>query len=84
MLVIGEDSSYHENNMVWAYDTATKHLDRIVTLPKGAEATSPFWYPNVNGFGYLLLVTQHPNIRSEYNGQSGVGALGPIRGLDRR
>lgn len=84
VLVIGEDSSYHENNMVWAYDTATKHLDRIVTLPKGAEATSPFWYPNVNGFGYLLLVTQHPNIRSEYNGQSGVGALGPIRGLDRR
>jgi len=78
-LIIGEDSHYHENNVVWAYDTKEKRLDRIITLPKKAEATSPFWYEDIGGFSYLLLVTQHPDTKSEHAGESSVGVLGPIK-----
>lgn len=81
ILVIGEDSSYHENNMVWSYNIKTKSLQRIMALPRGAEATSPFWYKDINGFGYLLLVVQHPHVQSEHRGESSVGVLGPFRGL---
>jgi secreted PhoX family phosphatase len=79
LLIIGEDSAHHENNVVWAYDTKEKRLDRIMTLPKKAEATSPFWYEDIGGFSYLLLVTQHPDIKSENAGESSVGVLGPMK-----
>ena len=83
ILVIGEDSSYHENNTVWAYDTGTKALTPVIMLPKGAEATSPFWHNDINGYGYLVLVTQHPHPKSENRGESSVGVLGPFRGLGK-
>jgi len=79
LLIIGEDSKYHENNAVWAYDIKDKRLDRIMTLPKKAEATSPFWYEDIGGFSYLLLVTQHPDTKSENQGESSVGVFGPIK-----
>ena len=81
LLAIGEDSSYRENNMVWTYDVKNNQLTRIISLPKGAEATSPFWYPDINGYGYLLLVTQHPDSDTEQKGESSVGVLGAIKGL---
>ncbi len=59
-LVIGEDSGSHQNNAVWSDDLNTRRLTRIATTPFGAEATSLFWHANINGFGYLTLVTQHP------------------------
>lgn len=60
ILVIGEDTSGHQNDMIWAYDLTTGTLTRIFTTPYGSETTSPFWYPNVNGFGYMTTVIQHP------------------------
>lgn len=60
ILVIGEDTSSHPNDMVWAYDISKKSLVRIATTPYGSETTSPFWYKDINGFGYLTLTTQHP------------------------
>lgn len=60
VLIIGEDGSNHQNDMVWAYDTRSKKLTRIATTPYGSETTSPYWYPDLNGFGYLTLVVQHP------------------------
>ena len=59
-LLVAEDSSYHENNMAWAHDLATGQLTRIQTAPLGAEITSFDYYQNVNGFGYLMSVIQHP------------------------
>ena len=38
-LFIGEDSGMHTNNYVWAYDTESKKLSRILSVPAGAEAT---------------------------------------------
>ncbi len=59
-LIIGEDTSYHQNDMIWAYNLSDKKLTRIQTTPYGSETTSPYYYPNINGFGYLMSVVQHP------------------------
>ena len=59
-LIIGEDTSYHQNDMIWAYNITHKKLTRILTTPYGSETTSPYYYPNINGFGYLMSVVQHP------------------------
>ncbi|MFY9973913.1 MAG: alkaline phosphatase PhoX [Chromatiaceae bacterium] len=60
-LIIGEDTgSGHQNDVIWGYDLASKGLTRILSTPYGSETTSPYWYPNINGFGYLMAVTQHP------------------------
>lgn len=60
ILVIGEDTDYHPNDMVWAFDVTKKAMTRIASTPYGSESTSPFWHKNINGFGYLTLTTQHP------------------------
>lgn len=59
-LIIGEDTSYHQNDMIWAYNLTSKKLTRIQTTPYGSETTSPYYYSDVNGFGYLMSVVQHP------------------------
>lgn len=81
ILVIGEDTGAHENNIVWAYDVDTHALQRILATPLGAETTSPFWYNDVNGYGYLTVVTQHPDEASEDEGQSSAGVIGAFKGL---
>ena len=60
ILTIGEDTGYHPNDFVWAYDVETESLTRILSTPYGSETTSPFWHADVNGYGYLTVVTQHP------------------------
>lgn len=80
-LMIAEDTSNHKNNMVWAYDTKTKKLTRVLSTPLGAEATSLFWHKNINGFGYIGVVTQHPSSNSTDAGESSVGVIGPIKNL---
>ena len=79
ILTIGEDTSSHENNIIWAFNTQTKQLDRIFATSRGAETTSPFWYTNVNGWGYMTAVTQHPDEDTVEAGQSTIGVLGPVK-----
>jgi hypothetical protein len=86
ILVIGEDTDYHPNDMVWAYDVSKKTMTRIASTPYGSETTSPFWHKNINGFGYLTLTTQHPfgEVSSSYVRPAGVdirstaGYVGPF------
>ncbi len=60
-LLIGEDTSYHQNDLLWAFDTENEKLkDRVVSTPYGSETTSAYWQPNINGFTYINFVTQHP------------------------
>ncbi len=59
LLMIGEDSGSHTNNVYWAYDLSAKTLKRVLTVPKAAEVTSTAWYQFGN-FGYLSVVGQHP------------------------
>lgn len=59
-LIIGEDTSGHQNDAIWSFNTVTKKLERIMTTPYGSETTSPYWYPDLGGHGYLIGVVQHP------------------------
>ncbi|MDO7085616.1 alkaline phosphatase PhoX [Pseudocolwellia sp. AS88] len=60
-LIIGEDTgSGHQNDVIWALDLSDNTMARIQTTPYGSETTSPYWYPNINGWAYLTSVVQHP------------------------
>ncbi|EFJ47998.1 alkaline phosphatase, secreted, phosphate-repressible [Volvox carteri f. nagariensis] len=60
LLVIGEDTSEHVNDVMWAYDIETRALTRIFSTPYGSETTSAYWYGNINGFAYIAATVQHP------------------------
>lgn len=88
-LVIGEDSGasgdgsnsgYFDRNLgnfIWAFDVESETLTRIASTPAGSETTSPYWKTNVNGWGYLMMVNQHPD-----GAESDVGYVGPFPALD--
>ncbi|PVV14093.1 MAG: hypothetical protein B6D77_03620 [gamma proteobacterium symbiont of Ctena orbiculata] len=61
-LIIGEDTgdTRHQNDIIWAYNVETEELARVQTTPYGSETTSPYFYPNINGFAYMTSVIQHP------------------------
>jgi hypothetical protein len=90
-LVIGEDTgSGHQNDAIWSYNLITKKLTRIITTPYGSETTSPAWYPELGGYGYLMGVVQHPYFESDKDRvndaeatgpESWVGVLGPFPAL---
>jgi secreted PhoX family phosphatase len=79
-LIIGEDTDYHQNDAVWAYNLTSKQLTRIMTTPYGSESTGVYWYPNINGFAYLKAVVQHPYGESDQTMNGGDKALN--RGYD--
>lgn len=59
-LFIGEDSGNHVNNYLWAYNTDTGRLSRIVSWPAGAESTGLQAVDDLNGFAYIMSNFQHP------------------------
>ena len=59
-LIIGEDTGRHQNDVIWSYDVETRELTRVQTTPYGSETTSPYFYPNINGYAYITSVIQHP------------------------
>jgi hypothetical protein len=84
ILTIGEDTSSHENNTVWAYNVKTKELKRTFTTPLEAESTSTFWYSDLkDGFGYMSVVTQHPGADTTDNGQTAIGYIGSFKDLTK-
>ena len=58
-LFIGEDSGYHVNNFLWAYNVDTKKLSRVASMPVGAEATGLSVVDNLNGWTYITSNFQH-------------------------
>jgi len=58
-LFIGEDSSYHVNNFLWAYNVDSKKLSRVASMPAGAEATGLSVVDNLNGWTYITSNFQH-------------------------
>lgn len=59
-LFIGEDSSQHVNNFLWAYNVDTKQLSRLLSVPAGAESTGLHAVDDVNGWTYIMSNFQHP------------------------
>jgi secreted PhoX family phosphatase len=58
-LFVGEDSGQHLNNYVWAYNVDSKSLNRILSVPAGAECTGLHPVDNLNGFAYIMSGFQH-------------------------
>lgn len=58
-LFIGEDSSLHLNNSLWAYNIDTKRLTRILSATAGAEITGLQVLDNLNGHAYIMSNSQH-------------------------
>jgi uncharacterized protein len=58
-LFIGEDSSQHVNNFLWAYNVDTKALARIMSIPAGGEATGLHAVDELNGWTYIMSNFQH-------------------------
>lgn len=56
----GEDTDLHQNDVLWYYDWASSSLTRFLSTPYGSETTSPYFYPNINGWAYITAVVQHP------------------------
>ncbi|MBU1237281.1 MAG: PhoX family protein [Gammaproteobacteria bacterium] len=90
-LIIGEDTgSGHQTDLIWSYDMATSALTRIQSTPYGSETTSPYFYPNINGFGYMMSVIQHPYGESDTNmvtegsaeRRAYTGYVGPFPAMD--
>jgi secreted PhoX family phosphatase len=88
-LIIGEDTGRHQNDMIWSYDVASAELTRIQTTPYGSETTSPYFYPNINGFGYMMSVVQHPFGESDQDAlevpeesRGYTGYVGPFPAMD--
>lgn len=88
-LLIAEDSNRVPANSLWAYELGSKKLFRVLTAPRHAEVTSLGWYPDINGWGYVTVVIQHPLARSKQEfismspddqqaSESIVGYLGPV------
>ena len=59
-LFIGEDSSQHVNNFLWAYNVDTKTLSRIMSIPAGGESTGLHAVDQLNGWTYIMSNFQHP------------------------
>lgn len=60
VLIIGEDTGNHQNDVIWAYSLNDGTMARIFSTPYGAETTSPYFYKNINGWAYMVAVVQHP------------------------
>ena len=59
-LFIGEDSSQHVNNFLWAYNIDTHKLSRIMSIPAGGESTGLHAVDALNGWTYIMSNFQHP------------------------
>ncbi len=89
-LIIGEDTgSGHQNDIIWAYNVASQKLTRIQTTPYGSETTSPYFYPDINGYSYLMSVVQHPYGESDEDKMSDpaesagyTGYIGPMPAMN--
>ncbi len=97
-LFIGEDSSTHVNNFLWAYNIDTKVLSRIMSIPAGGESTGLHAVDEINGWTYIMSNFQHagdwgsihskvqatldPLIRANYKDRFGA-AVGYLTGMPK-
>lgn len=85
-LIIGEDTGPgHRNDAIWSYALDTGKLTRLLTTPYGAESTSIYFYPDINGHAYIMAVVQHPygesdsgKLENPDQARAITGYLGPL------
>ena len=86
-LVIGEVSESekgHLNDAVWTYHVKEGQLTRIQTAPTWGKSTSPYFYPDIGGYSYLMSIIQSPDKREEpdMDAKGIVGFIGPMPKFD--
>lgn len=80
ILLIGEDTGYHVNNMAWAYNTETGELTRIMTAPIKAEITGMFATLEKDDSLFVFTNIQHPREDiSNYSAEERRGYIGYFR-----
>lgn len=69
-LFIGEDSSQHTNNFLWAYNVDTPAVPpvRILSVPAGGESTGLHAVDEINGWTYIMSNFQHAGDSSYVRG----------------
>ncbi len=83
-LFIGEDSSHHLNNFVWAYHVDAGTLVRILSAPAAAENTGLQVVENVGGHAYIMANIQHPAARHDLKNFPGAVEMGLGDKTDKR
>jgi uncharacterized protein len=74
LIIVEDTGTGHQTDFIWSYDLRTRALARVLTTPYGSETTSPYWYQDLGGHGYLMAVVQHPY------GESDTGAAASAPG----
>lgn len=64
-LFIGEDSSNHLNNFMWAHSVDDGQTTRILSAPIGAELTGLQPVADVDGYAYVMTNVQHPGAAND-------------------
>lgn len=64
-LFIGEDSSNHLNNFLWAHNVDHGQTTRILSAPIGGELTGLQVVPSMDGHAYLMTNIQHPGAAND-------------------
>ena len=64
-LFVGEDSSSHLNNFLWAHNVDNGQTVRILSAPIGGELTGLQVVPDANGYTYLMTNIQHPGAAND-------------------
>jgi len=83
-LFIGEDSGAHTNNFVWAYNVDTKELNRVLSVPTGAEATGLTVVDDSNQFSYIFSNFQHPGDEVEGKSITAVNKADLVKAVDEQ
>eukprot|EP00775_Hariotina_reticulata_P002705 gene2705-3004_t len=92
VLFMAEDTSDHQNNVLWAYDLGSGSLSRILSSPWYAEVTG-INFAVQDRYAYFMLAMQHPEQTREVDGtdreqamkeRGYVGYIGPLDGAKLR
>jgi secreted PhoX family phosphatase len=85
-LFIGEDSSHHLNNFLWAYRPDTSTLTRILSASAGGEITGLQIVEKLRGHAYIMANVQHPGAAKDLKAyRKSIPDLDDFRaGIDQR
>lgn len=71
-LLIGEDTSAHVNNYVFAYNVVNKSLTRVMSMPSGGEFAGTFSPLVWRGKSYLFINSQYALDSQAFNAEGKV------------
>lgn len=82
ILLISEDTKWHDTNYLWAYDIGSGSLTRVLSTPYGGGVGAVSMAQNYNGFDYILTSIMHPykGYEDRASGPLSIGQVGGAAG----